>query len=218
MTSPSTTVHDSHAAGRSRLYRVLKRAADVCLALVLTVVLSPVLVLIALLVKASSPGAVLFRQRRIGRHRREFMMLKFRTMREDAPHDTPTHLLSNPMAHVTPLGSILRRTSLDELPQVWNVLRGDMSFVGPRPALWNQYDLINERDTYGANDVRPGLTGWAQVNGRDELPVDEKARLDGYYVERMGVAFDIRCILRTLSAVLTARGVAEGWTGEGSDE
>lgn len=197
---------------------MLKRVADVCLALILAVVLSPVLVLIALLVKASSPGAVLFRQRRIGRHRREFMMLKFRTMREDAPHDTPTHLLSDPMAHVTPLGSILRRTSLDELPQVWNVLRGDMSFVGPRPALWNQYDLIAEREKYGANDVRPGLTGWAQVNGRDELPVDEKARLDGYYVEHMSVAFDIGCILRTLTAVVTARGVAEGWTGGSGDE
>lgn len=158
----------------------------------------------------SSPGGALFRQQRVGRHREHFEMLKFRTMSEDAPHDTPTHLLTGAGSHVTPVGRILRRTSLDELPQLWCVVRGDMSLVGPRPALWNQFDLVEARERYHANDVRPGITGWAQVNGRDELPVAEKAMLDGYYVANIGPMIDVKCIILTIAAVITARGVVEG--------
>lgn len=179
------------------------------------IVLGPLLVVIAVLVAVTSPGGALFRQRRVGRRGRHFEMLKFRTMRIDAPHDTPTHLLASAEAHVTPVGRVLRKTSLDELPQLWCVIRGDMSLVGPRPALWNQFDLIEARERYHANDVRPGLTGWAQVHGRDELPVDEKAVLDGYYVANIGPAIDIKCVVLTIAAVITARGVVEGSSSAG---
>jgi len=159
---------------------------------------------------------VLFRQKRVGQGKRHFMIYKFRTMRTDAPKDQPTHLLQDPNAYITPVGRFLRRSSLDELPQLMNILKGEMAVVGPRPALWNQFDLIAERDRYGANDVRPGLTGWAQINGRDELPIEVKARLDGEYVKRMSFGFDLRCILGTVVKVLRSEDVVEGARDEGN--
>lgn len=188
----------------------MKRLLDVAVAFVAIVVLSPLLLLVAIAVRVTSPGPAVFRQRRVGRHCKIFEMYKFRTMRDDAPHDVPTHLLAGPAQHVTPVGRVLRKTSLDELPQLFNILKGDMSFVGPRPALWNQDDLVAEREKYGANDVRPGLTGWAQVNGRDELPVAQKAALDGFYVKHSGLLMDARCIAKTIVAVLKADGVRDG--------
>jgi O-antigen biosynthesis protein WbqP len=188
----------------------MKRAVDFTCALLGLVVLSPLLLLIAAAVKLTSPGPAIFRQERIGRGRTRFHMYKFRTMSADTPHDVPTHLLEAAESHVTPLGRLLRRTSLDELPQMVNILTGDMSIVGPRPALWNQEDLILEREKYGANDVRPGLTGWAQVNGRDGLTVAEKAALDGYYVQHMGWRLDLRCLFASVVVVAKADGVLEG--------
>lgn len=188
----------------------MKRAVDFVCAMVGTVVLSPVLLLVALAVKLTSPGTVIFRQQRIGIHGKRFEIYKFRTMRADTPSDVPTHLLVEPEGHVTGVGRFLRRTSLDELPQMFNILKGDMSIVGPRPALWNQFDLIEEREKFGANDVRPGLTGWAQVHGRDELSIAEKAALDGYYVRNKGPLLDMRCIGSTIVAVVKADGVVEG--------
>ena len=168
------------------------------------------MLVLALAVKLTSPGPVFFRQKRVGLKKTHFMIYKFRTMRTDAPKDQPTHLLKNPNAFITPVGRFLRKSSLDELPQLFNILKGEMAVVGPRPALWNQFDLIAERDKYGANDVRPGLTGWAQINGRDELPIDVKARLDGEYVRRMSFFFDVRCIVGTVFSVARAEGVVEG--------
>ncbi len=162
------------------MYELVKRSLDVILAFIGLVFLSPLLLLLALGIKLESNGPILFCQKRIGRYKREFYILKFRTMRTDAPKDMPTHLLENPEIYITRLGRILRKTSLDELPQLFNILKGDMSLVGPRPALWNQQDLIRERDKYGANNLPVGLTGWAQINGRDELPIEEKARLAWY--------------------------------------
>ena len=195
------------------MYRHVKRALDFLLALAGLAVLSPLMLILAALVKASSPGPVFFRQKRVGIHKTHFMIYKFRTMRADAPKDRPSHLLQDPDSYITPVGRFMRRHSLDELPQLLNILRGEMAVVGPRPALWNQYDLIAERDRYGANDVLPGLTGWAQINGRDELPVPEKARLDGEYVKRMSFAFDVRCLLGTVGAVARSEGVVEGAEG-----
>lgn len=196
----------------------MKRAVDFTCALLGLIVLSPVLLLLALAVKLTSPGPALFKQERIGRGWTRFQMYKFRTMRSDTPHDVPTHLLEAAESHVTPLGRLLRRTSLDELPQLVNILKGDMSIVGPRPALWNQEDLIQERARYGANDVRPGLTGWAQVNGRDGLTVAEKAASDGYYVQHMGWRMDLSCILASIPVVAKADGVLEGGVrAEGTD-
>lgn len=192
------------------MYVHVKRGLDVAIALVALVVLSPVMLMIAAAVRATSPGPVFFRQKRVGIHRSHFMIYKFRTMRTDAPKDAPTHLLQNAASFITPVGRFLRASSLDELPQLFNILRGEMSFVGPRPALWNQYDLIAAREAVGANDVFPGLTGWAQINGRDELPIDVKARLDGEYVRRMSFAFDLRCALGTVLSVLRRDGVREG--------
>jgi O-antigen biosynthesis protein WbqP len=160
-----------------------------------------------------SPGPILFRQKRVGIHKKYFHILKFRTMRIDTPKDMPTHMLANPEQYITRVGKFLRRTSLDELPQMFNILKGDMSIIGPRPALWNQYDLIAERDKYGANDVMPGLTGWAQINGRDELEIPVKARLDGEYVSRMSFAFDLKCFFGTIASVAKHEGVVEGGTG-----
>lgn len=191
-------------------YNAWKRGADVLWAALALAGLSPILAIVAMSVGLSSPGPILFRQRRTGRDRREFEMLKFRTMYVDAPSEVPTHLLTEQERHITPLGRILRRTSLDELPQLVNVLRGDMSIVGPRPALWNQTDLIEERDLYGVNGVRPGLTGWAQVKGRDELSIPQKAALDGYYVDHLGLRIDITCVLLTVGAVLKGSGVVDG--------
>lgn len=197
------------------MYRnYLKRAIDFCLALIGLVVLSPILLLLALWIKIDSKGPVFFTQKRVGIHKTYFNILKFRTMRIDTPHDRPTHLLDNPDQWITKAGRFLRKTSLDELPQIINILTGKMAIIGPRPALWNQYDLIEERDKYGANDVRPGLTGWAQINGRDELEIPVKAAFDGEYVKRMSFAFDIKCFFGTIASVLKHEGVVEGGTGE----
>ena len=192
------------------MYTRIKRGLDALLSLLAIAVLSPLLIGLAVAVKTSSPGPVFFRQKRVGRGKTHFMIYKFRTMRTDAPKDQPTHLLENPEAYITPVGRFLRRHSLDELPQLFNILKGEMAVVGPRPALWNQYDLIAERDKYGANDVIPGLTGWAQVNGRDELPIEEKARLDGEYVKRISFAFDCKCFFKTIFSVLREDGIVEG--------
>ncbi|MBR3273469.1 MAG: sugar transferase [Clostridia bacterium] len=198
------------------MYVHVKRILDFLLSLLAIVVLSPVLLVISVVIRVTSPGPVLFRQKRVGQGKRHFMIYKFRTMRTDAPKDQPTHLLQDPNAYITPVGRFLRRSSLDELPQLMNILKGEMAVVGPRPALWNQFDLIAERDRYGANDVRPGLTGWAQINGRDELPIEVKARLDGEYVKRMSFGFDLRCILGTVVKVLRSEDVVEGARDEGN--
>lgn len=195
------------------MYRKMKRGIDFALALVGLVVLFPVFLVLIVAIKLDSPGPVLFRQKRVGIHKSHFQILKFRTMRIDTPKDTPTHLLKNPDQYITKVGKFLRKTSLDELPQIVNILKGDMAVVGPRPALWNQYDLIAERDIYGANDVRPGLTGWAQINGRDELEIPIKAAFDGEYVKRMGLGMDLRCFFGTFVSVLRGDGVVEGGTG-----
>lgn len=177
------------------------------------IVASPLLLGVALWIKLDSPGPVLFLQKRIGKDKRCFNIYKFRTMRTDTPKDVPTHLLRDPAAFITRSGRFLRKTSLDELPQLFNVLKGEMSLIGPRPALWNQYDLIAERDKYGANALMPGVTGWAQVNGRDELPIAAKARLDGEYAQKLSFGMDCRCFFRTIAAVLRRDGVVEGGTG-----
>ncbi len=190
--------------------KIVKPLLDFIMSLLGAVILSPLLLALAVWVKLDSPGPVLFKQKRFGRNKKFFNILKFRTMRSDTPHDTPTHLLADPEHWITRSGRFLRRTSLDELPQIFNILVGQMAVIGPRPALWNQLDLIAERDKYGANAVRPGLTGWAQINGRDEISVPEKAKLDGEYVSRLGPVMDIRCFLRTIGSVLRHEGVAEG--------
>ena len=196
------------------MYRnCVKRGLAIVLSLVGILALGWLLILLSIAIKLDSPGPVLFRQKRVGLGKSHFYILKFRTMRIDTPGDMPTHLLVNPEQYITRVGRFLRKTSLDELPQLFNILAGHMAIVGPRPALWNQFDLIAERDRYGANDIRPGLTGWAQINGRDELEIDVKARYDGEYVERMSLAFDTRCILGTVTAVLRRDGVVEGGTG-----
>ena len=192
------------------MYTHVKRVLDLLLSLTAIVVLSPLMLVLALIIRTTSPGPVFFRQKRVGMGKTHFMIYKFRTMRIDAPKDRPTHLLKDPTAYITPVGQFLRRSSLDELPQLINIIKGEMAVVGPRPALWNQFDLIAERDKYGANNVRPGLTGWAQINGRDELPIDVKARLDGEYVEKMGFCFDVKCILGTVVKVIRSEGVVEG--------
>ena len=192
----------------------IKRVIDFLLSLVGLIVLSPLFVIIALIIKISSPGPVFFKQKRVGKNKTYFNILKFRTMRTDTPKDCPTHLLANPDQYITPIGKFLRRTSLDELPQIINILKGDMAVIGPRPALWNQYDLIEERDKYGANDVLPGLTGWAQINGRDELEIDVKAKLDGEYANNISFLFDMKCFFGTITSVLKHEGVVEGGTGE----
>lgn len=193
--------------------RYVKRIIDILLSLNGLIVLAPVFAVLSVWVKLDSPGPVFFRQKRVGRGKTYFDILKFRTMRTDAPSDIPTHLLKNPDAYITRSGRFLRRTSLDELPQIINILIGQMSIVGPRPALWNQDDLIAERERYGANDVTPGLTGWAQVNGRDELEIAEKARLDGEYVRHITFKMDATCFLMTIGNVLRQKGVVEGGTG-----
>ena len=192
--------------------KYLKRIIDVDLSLCGIIVLSPVLLLIALWIKLDSKGPVFFRQKRVGKGKTHFSILKFRTMYADTPSDVPTHLLKDPQALITKSGHFLRKTSLDELPQMFNILAGQMSIIGPRPALWNQYDLIEERDRWGANDVLPGLTGWAQVNGRDELPIPVKARYDGEYAKRISFAFDVKIFLKTIGNVLTGKDVVEGGT------
>lgn len=195
------------------MYNKIKRILDFILSLAGLLVLSPVFLILIVWIKLDSKGPVLFKQKRVGIHKSHFHILKFRTMRIDTPKDMPTHLLQNPEQYITGAGRFLRKTSLDELPQIWNILKGDMAIVGPRPALWNQYDLIEERDKYGANDIRPGLTGWAQVNGRDELEIPVKAALDGEYVKRMSFGFDCKCLLKTVVSVFKHEGVVEGGTG-----
>lgn len=196
--------------------RSVKRIVDVILCGLALFLLMPVFLFIALWIKTDSPGPVFFRQKRVGIHKSYFDILKFRTMRTDTPQDTPTHLLKNPEQYITRSGAFLRKTSLDELPQLINILRGEMSIVGPRPALWNQYDLVAERDRYGANDVLPGLTGWAQINGRDTISIREKAKLDGYYVEHQSLWLDVKCIFQTIFSVLKHDGVQEGGPDAGS--
>lgn len=195
------------------MYLKLKRIIDFILSLAGLTILSPIFIILIIAIKLDSKGPVLFKQKRIGIHKKHLDMLKFRTMKIDAPKDTPTHLLDNPEQWITKVGSFLRKTSLDELPQMINILKGEMSLVGPRPALWNQYDLIAERDKYGANDVPVGLTGWAQINGRDELPIETKAKLDGEYVKKRSLWFDFICFMGTFTAVLRRKGVIEGGTG-----
>lgn len=198
---------------REKLYLRWKRRLDVILAGIGLIVLSPVFLCLMAAIKLDSRGPVFFKQKRVGIHKTYFNILKFRTMRIDTPKDMPTHLLENPEQYITKVGKFLRKTSLDELPQIINILKGDMSIIGPRPALWNQEDLIAERDKYGANDVMPGLTGWAQVNGRDELEIPVKARLDGEYVKHLSFRMDCICFLRTIISVLKHEGVVEGGTG-----
>ena len=196
------------------MYRTFfKRLLDIILSGCAIVILSPLLLIIAIAIKIDDPGPVLFRQKRVGIHKTHFSIMKFRTMKMDTPKDTPTHLLENPERYITKVGKFLRKSSLDELPQIFQIFTGKMSIIGPRPALWNQFDLIAERDKYGANDVRPGLTGWAQINGRDELPIEVKARFDGEYVEKLSFLFDCKCFFGTIGAVLKHDGVVEGGTG-----
>lgn len=199
---------------KQREYEQLKRKLDVLCASFGLVLLAPLWIGIMIAIKLESRGPIFFKQKRIGIHKTYFEILKFRTMRIDTPKDVPTHLLENPEQYITKVGQFLRKTSLDELPQIINILKGEMSIIGPRPALWNQDDLIKEREKYGANDVTPGLTGWAQVNGRDELPIWKKAKLDGIYVKHFGVRMDLICFVRTIFAVLKHDGVKEGGVQE----
>ncbi len=189
-----------------------KRCLDIVLSAGGLLVLSPVFLGICIAIKLDSKGPIFFRQKRVGLGKSHFEILKFRTMRIDTPRDKPTHLLENPEQWITKVGAFLRKTSLDELPQIWNILVGQMSIIGPRPALWNQYDLIAERDKYGANDLRPGLTGWAQINGRDELTIEVKSAYDGEYARALSFAFDVRCFFGTIFSVLREDGVREGGT------
>ena len=200
-----------------KVYLCVKRFLDLICSFLALLMLSPVFLILIIAIKLDSKGPVLFKQKRVGIHKTHFNILKFRTMRIDTPNDVPTHQLKNPEQYITKVGKFLRKASLDELPQIWNILAGQMSVIGPRPALWNQYDLIEERDKYGANNVPVGLTGWAQINGRDELPVKEKAKLDGEYVKRMGPLMDIRCFFGTIFSVLRSDGVREGGTGNDKD-
>ena len=195
-------------------YLKVKRVIDLVLSVLAAVILSPVFLILFIAIKLDTPGPIFFKQKRVGINKTHFNILKFRTMRIDTPKDTPTHLLGNPDQYITKVGKFLRKTSLDELPQIFNIIKGEMAIIGPRPALWNQYDLIAERDKYNANDVRPGLTGWAQINGRDELPIDVKSELDGEYVQKMNFAFDVKCFVGTISSVLKCDGVVEGGIGK----
>ena len=196
------------------MYRnYIKRLLAIILSLGGMICLSWLFLILSVAIKLDSPGPVFFRQKRVGKNKKHFQILKFRTMRIDTPHDMPTHLLQDPDQYITRVGRFLRRTSLDELPQLWNIFVGDMAVIGTRPALWNQYDLLDARDQYGANDLRPGLTGWAQIHGRDELEIPEKARLDGYYAQNLSFGLDVRCFFGTIKAVLAHDGVVEGGTG-----
>lgn len=198
----------------SKVYKDgLKRRIDFLLSLVGIIVLSPILLILCIAIKIDSKGPVIFKQKRVGKNKSHFYIYKFRTMKVDTPQETPTHLLSNPDFFITRVGKFLRKTSLDELPQLFNILKGDMAVIGPRPALWNQYDLIEERDKYHANDIRPGLTGLAQISGRDELEIDYKARLDGQYTANITPMMDLKCFFGTIISVFKSDGVVEGGTG-----
>lgn len=196
------------------MYLYIKRILDFILAFIGGILILPLFIIIVIAIKIDSKGPVFFIQKRVGKNKKYFNILKFRTMRIDTPKDRPTHLLEKPEQYITNMGCLLRKTSLDELPQICNILIGHMSIVGPRPALWNQYDLIEERDKYKANDIRPGLTGWAQINGRDELLIPVKARLDGEYVKNISFLFDCKCFLGTFVSVVRQKGVIEGGTGQ----
>jgi len=193
--------------------RFVKRTLDILLSAVGIVVLSPLFLAVAVWIKLDSPGPVLFRQRRVGKDKVLFNILKFRTMRTDTPHDVPTHKLNHAGSYITRSGRFLRKTSVDELPQLFNILMGRMSIIGPRPALWNQDDLIAWRDRYDANSVLPGLSGWAQVNGRDELSIEKKALRDGEYAQNISFSLDVRCVLLTIIKVFNHEGIAEGKEG-----
>lgn len=193
-----------------RIYPIVKRVMDYSLSLSALLLLLPIFLIIVIIIKVDSKGPVFFKQKRIGKNKREFNILKFRTMKTETPKDMPTHLLQDPDFFITKVGKFLRKSSLDELPQIINILKGEMSIIGPRPGLWNQFDLISERDRYNANDIYPGLTGWAQVKGRDDIPIDVKAKLDGEYVENMSFAFDIKIFFLTIFVVLKSKGVVEG--------
>ena len=192
------------------MYRYFKRFLDIVLSAAGLLVLSPILLIIAVAIKLDSKGPVLFKQKRVAKGKEHFQILKFRTMYADVPKDVPTHLLADPETKITKIGRFLRKSSLAELPQIWNILVGEMSIIGPRPALWNQFDLIAERDKYGANDVRPGLTGLAQVMGRDELPIEVKAKYDCEYAQNVTFANDVKIFFKTITSVLGAKGVKEG--------
>lgn len=192
----------------------LKRLIDLLLSFLAIVLLLPLWIVLSIAIFVTDPGPVFFTQKRVGKNKKTFKILKFRTMKTSTPHDMPTHMLENPEQYITKIGKFLRKTSLDELPQVFNIFVSQMSIIGPRPALWNQDDLVAERDKYGANDIKPGLTGWAQINGRDELEIADKAKLDGEYVEKMSFLFDCECFFGTIKSVLKHEGVVEGGTGE----
>lgn len=194
--------------------KFIKRLFDVILSLCGLVVLSPIFLILCIVVIVDDPGPVFFKQKRVGKGKAFFFLHKFRSMKMSTPHDMPTHMLDNPEQYITRVGKFLRKSSLDELPQIWDIFRGKMSVIGPRPALWNQADLIAEREKYAANDVTPGLTGWAQINGRDELEIQIKAKLDGDYIKKISLGFDIKCFTGTVLSVLKHDGVVEGGTGE----
>lgn len=191
-----------------------KRVLDVILSGIGLVVLAIPMGIVALMIKKEDPGPALFKQKRVGKNKKYFNLYKFRSMKMDTPHDMPTHMLANPEQYILKIGAFIRKTSIDELPQMWNIFKGDMAIIGPRPALWNQDDLVAERDKYGANDVKPGLTGWAQINGRDELEIPVKAKLDGEYVAKQGLAMDLKCFFGTIKSVAKSDGVVEGGTGK----
>lgn len=200
------------------MYPIIKLSLSIIVSGIAIIILAPVLLGIAIAIKVDSKGPVLFKQKRVGKNKSHFMIYKFRSMYVDAPADMPTHMLKDPTIMITKVGAFLRKTSLDELPQLFNIFKGEMAIIGPRPALWNQYDLIAERDKYKVNDILPGLTGWAQIHGRDELEIDEKAKLDGYYVEHMSFLLDVKCFIGTFISVLKSDGVVEGGTGNKDKE
>lgn len=200
--------------GEHMYKKYIKRLLDIVLSLSGMIVASWLYLIIIIAIYIDDPGPIFFKQKRVGIGKSHFQLVKFRSMKMSTPHDMPTHMLEDPEQYITRVGKILRKLSLDEIPQLWNILKGDMSVIGPRPALWNQYDLLEERDKYGANDIKPGLSGWAQICGRDELEIEDKAKLDGEYVERMGFLFDCRCFFGTAFSALRGEGVVEGGTGE----
>lgn len=192
------------------MYKFIKYTSDIILAFLGLIILSPLFLVLSIVIKLTSKGPILFKQKRVGIHKKHFTIYKFRTMKIDTPKNTPTHLLENPDQYITSIGKFMRKTSLDELPQILNILFGQMSIIGPRPALWNQYDLIEERDKYKANDLKPGLTGWAQINGRDAIEIPDKAKLDGYYVEKQSLWFDIKIFIGTVKKVFNSENIIEG--------
>lgn len=199
---------------KKRIYFAIKRILDIILSIVVLIILCPFLIIFSIIIKVESEGPILFKQKRVGKNKKIFTIYKFRTMRTDTPKDMPTHMLKNAESYITKFGNIMRKTSIDELPQLFNIVKGDMSIIGPRPALWNQDDLIKERDKYNANDIRPGLTGWAQVNGRDELEIPVKAKYDGEYVDKVSLLFDIKIFFKTIINVFKHEGIVEGMQKE----